>query len=224
MKEYVEERELTLLCAVDLSASQLVARSPMGRLTAAAEVAALLSFAAVYSNDRAGLLTFSDTVERFVPPGKGRRHVLRIVREIVHHAPPAPGTDLAAACDYLSRMLTRRSVVLLISDFFTSGYERALAALARRHEVIAVTLVDPLDLGLPPVGIVSVEDAENGDRLLLDTDDPRVRQRYAEAAVARATERHRALVSTGVDEIEVSLDQDVVRPLATYFRRRALTR
>ena len=224
VKEYVEERELTVLCAVDLSASQLVARPPAGRLAAAAEVAALLSFAAVYSNDRAGLLTFSDGVERFVPPAKGSRHVLRIVREIVHHAPTAPGTDLAAACDYLSRVLTRRSVVLLVSDFFASGYERALAALARRHEVMAVTLVDPLDLELPPLGIVEIEDAERGGRLLLDTDNPRVRRRYAEAAAERAVERRRALVATGVDEIEVRLDEEVIGPLVAYFRRRALAR
>lgn len=224
VKEYVEERELALLCAVDLSGSQLVARPMAGRLAAAAEVVALLSFAAVYNNDRAGLLTFSEGVERFVPPAKGSRHVLRIVREIVHHAPPAPGTDLAATCDYLSRVLTRRSVVVLVSDFLASGYERALAVLARRHEVVAVTLVDPLDLELPALGVLEVEDAERGGRLLLDTDDRRVRRSYAEAAAERAEERRRALVATGVDEIEVRVDRDVIGPLASYFRRRALRR
>lgn len=224
VKEYVEERELTLLCAVDLSASQLAASPAAGRLSAAAEVVALMSFAAVHNNDRAGLLTFSDRVERFVPPAKGSRHVLRIVREIVHHATAAPGTDLAVACEHLSHVLARRSVVLLISDFFTSGFERALSVLARRHDVIAVALVDPLDLAFPRVGILEIEDSERGERLLLDTDDPRLRRRYEAAAAERAAERRRVFAATGVDEVELRLDEQVVGPLTAYFRRRALAR
>ena len=134
VKQYVEERELNVVCAVDLSASQLVARPGSGRLGAAAEICALLSFAAAYNHDLTGLLTFSDRVERFVPPARGARHVLRLVREVLFHAPPQPGTDVAAASDYLSQVLRRRSIVFLISDLFDGGYERSLLTLARRHE------------------------------------------------------------------------------------------
>lgn len=224
VKEYVEERELAVLCAVDLSASQEAASPGTGRLGTAAEVVALMSFAALFNNDRAGLMAFTDRVERFVAPAKGSRHVLRIVREIVHPAPGALGTDIGAACEQLSRVLARRSVVVLVSDFLAAGYERSLAALSRRHEVIAVTLVDALDLALPRLGIIEVEDAERGGRVLLDTDDARARRRYEQAASERAAARRRALVSAGVDEIELRVGEAVVGPLVAYFRRRALAR
>ena len=224
VKEYVEERELAVLCAVDLSASQYAAFPDAGRLGTAAEVVALMSFAALFNNDRAGLMTFTDRVERFVAPAKGSRHVLRIVREVVHHAGRGAGTDLAVACEHLSRVLSRRSVVVLVSDFLAVGYERALAALSRRHEVIAVTLVDAFDLALPRLGIVEVEDVERGERLLLDTDDARVRRRYEQAASERAAARRRALASAGVDEIELRVGEGVVAPLVAYFRRRAMAR
>jgi uncharacterized protein (DUF58 family) len=224
VKEYVEERELSVVCAVDLSASQLVAQAPAGRLGVAAELCALLSFAAVYHNDRAGLLTFTDRVERFVTPAHGTRHVLRIVREVLHHEPARPGTSITAASDYLARILRRRSIVFFISDFYDSGYEQSLRTLARRHELLALTLTDPLDLELPDLGIVEVEDAERGTRMLLDTSDRGLRRRYAEAAEARQRDRRAALASAGVDEVPIRLDQDIVGPLVRYFRSRAARR
>ncbi|MSQ42062.1 MAG: DUF58 domain-containing protein [Dehalococcoidia bacterium] len=224
VKRYVEERELSVVCAVDLSASQLAARPASGRLGVAAEVLALLSFAAAFNNDRAGLLTFSDRVERFVPPARGPRHVLRLVREVLLHPPPHPGTSIAAAADYLGRVLRRRSIVFLITDGFDRGFEQALRALTRRHEVVAITLVDPLDLALPALGLVELEDAERGERLLLDSADRRVRRRYAQAAQARTEARRATLLATGVDEIELRLDRDYVEPLLRYFRRRAARR
>ncbi len=229
VKQYVEERELNVVCAVDLSASQLVARPASGRLGVAAEVFALLSFAAAFNNDLTGLLTFSDRVERFVPPARGARHVLRLLREVLYHPPPRPETDIAAACDYLAQVLRRRSIVFLISDLLDSGYEQSLRTLARRHEVVAVTLVDPLDLELPDLGLVEVEDAERGERLLLDSSDRDLRRRYAQAAQARARARRTALTSAGVDEVEVRLSEDLpeqgyLRPLVRYFRRRAARR
>ena len=229
VKEYQEERELNVVSAVDLSTSQLVARPVSGRLGVAAKISALLSFAASINHDRAGLLTFSDRVERFVPPARGTRHVLRLVREVLYHPPPHPGTDIGAACDYLTRVLRRRSIVFLISDLFDDGYEQSLRALARRHEVVAVTLVDPLDLELPEVGLIEVEDAEHGERLLLDASDPAVRRRYARAAQERAEARRAALASAGVDEVEVRLtdgpaERSYLEPLVRYFRRRAARR
>jgi uncharacterized protein (DUF58 family) len=224
VKQYVEERELPVVCAVDVSASQLVARAPAGRIAAAAEVAALLSFAAVHQHDRAALLTFTDQVERFVPPAHGSRHVLRLIREILRGRRAHRRTSIAAASEYLARVLRRRSIVFLISDFLDRGYERPLRTLAGRHEVIAISLVDPLDLALPDIGVVEVEDIERGTRALVDTSDRSVRRRYAEAAEERARLRRATLTAAGVDEITIRLDEDVVRPLVAYFRTRAARR
>lgn len=224
VKHYVEEREINVISAVDLSASQLAAGPRSGRLGVAAEVCALLSFAAAFNNDLTGLLTFTDRIERFVPPARGPRHVLRLVREVLFHDDPHPATDLAASLDYLSRVLRRRSIVFILSDFFDAGYEQTLRTLGRRHEVVALTLVDPLDLDLPDVGLVEVEDAELGGRVLLDSSDRGVRRRYRAAALERAEQRCATLASAGVDEVELRLDEDYVAPLLHYFRRRAALR
>jgi uncharacterized protein (DUF58 family) len=224
VKQYVEERELPVVCAVDVSASQSVARTVGGRTAAAAEVAALLSFAAVYQHDRASLLTFTDQVERFVPPARGTKHVLRIVREILRGRRTHRRTSIAAACEYLARVLRRRSIVFLISDFMDEGYERSLRTLAGRHEVIAISLVDQNDLELPDLGIVEIEDAEHGTRALIDTGDRAVRRRFAAQAAERAGARRATLAGAGVDEVIVRLDEDPVRPLVAYFRTRAARR
>ena len=224
VKHYVEEREVNVVSVVDLSASQLAARSPSGRLGVAAQVCALLSFAAASNNDRSGLLTFSDRVERFVPPARGTRHVLRLVRDILFHPPPHSGTDLAAATDYLSRVLRRRSIIFLLSDFFDAGYEQSLRTLARRHDVVAISLVDPLDLALPDAGMIEVEDAESGERVLVDSSSAGVRRRFRQHALERADQRRNTLAAAGVEEIELRLDEDYVAPLLRYFRRRAARR
>jgi uncharacterized protein (DUF58 family) len=224
VKEFVEERELAVVCAVDISRSALVARPESGRLGAAAELVALLGFAAALNHDRAGLLTFGGAIERFVPPLKGPRHVLRIVREVLQHDEPRPGSDIAAATDYLTRVLPRRSAVFVLSDWFSEDYVESLRALSRRHEVAAIVLVDPVDLALPEMGIVEMEDAETGRRVLLDSGDERTRERYARAAALRAERRHAMLAAAGVDEIEVRLDRDIVDPIAEYFRLKARRR
>ena len=146
---------------------------------------------------------------------------MRIVRDVLQHELPHRGTSVGLACEYLARVLRRRSLVFLLSDFFDTGYEQALRTLARRHEVVAVSLVDPLDLELPDAGIVELEDAERGGRLLLDTSDRGVRERYAAAAAERAEARTAALAAAGVDQVEVPLDGDHLDPIAAYFHRRA---
>lgn len=224
VKEFVEERELSVVCAVDISDSQLVAHRRDGRLGAAAELTALLGFAAAQHHDRVGMLTFAGEVERFVPPKRGVNHVLRLVRDVVRHAPPSPGTSIAAACDYLSRALRRRSVVFLISDFLDEGYVDSLRTLARRHDVIALVLVDPADEELPDLGIVRFAGAEDGAAQIVDTGNAGLRSRYAAAAVDRAAERRRLLATAGVDEVEIRLDGNLVDPIARYFRTRAMRR
>ena len=224
VKEYVEERELPVVCAVDVSASQRAAHPALGRLGLAAELTALLALSAAYHNDRSGLLLFSAGIERFVPPRRGTRHALRLVRELAGFEGAPRGSDLAGACDYLVRVLGRRSVVFVITDGFVAGFEASLRALARRHEVIGLTLVDRLDLELPNLGLVELRDAETGARVLVDSGDREARRLFAEAAQRRATTRRDAFRSAGVDEIELALDGDYVRPLLAYFRQRATNR
>ncbi|MDO9446105.1 MAG: DUF58 domain-containing protein, partial [Dehalococcoidia bacterium] len=163
VKEYVEERDLTVVCAVDRSASMLAAHGAGGRVRAAAELVALLGFAAAYNHDRTALLTFSDRIEAFVPPKRGPRHVIRQIRDVLQ-ADLAAGkrTTITPAIEYLGRVLGRRSVIFLISDFLDDGYEAALQTLARRHEVIALTLIDSLDEALPDLGLIELEDIERG--------------------------------------------------------------
>ncbi|MEI7925044.1 MAG: DUF58 domain-containing protein [Chloroflexota bacterium] len=225
VKQFVEERDLSVMCVVDRSASTRVGTPERGRFGAAAELVALLAFAATQNGDRAGLLTFSDAPDVYLKPERGTRHALRLVRDVLA-AEPAFGrrTKIADAVDYLGRVLRRRSVVFVISDFLDAGYEEALRGLARRHEVVALVLVDPVDGAIPNMGMVAVADAETGERMWVDTGDARVRERYAEAAAARAEARRRAIASCGVEEITIPISGDVIAPLAAYFRRRAQSR
>jgi len=223
VKEYVEERELTVICAVDVSASALAARPVRGRFEAAAETVALLGFSAAFNHDRAGLLLFDEGVRAFVPPRRGARHVTRLIGDVLRAQAAASGrrTDIGAATDYLGPVLRRRSMVFLISDFIATGYEEPLRRLARRHEVIAISLIDPLDIAMPDVGIVEMVDVERGGRVMLDSSDAGVREAYAAAAANRAAQRRRTLAMASVDEVQVHLDREVTTPLVAYFRRRA---
>ncbi len=222
VKEFVEERDLSVVCVVDRSPSMLAATPEGGRLRAAAELVALLGFAAAYNNDRTGLLMFSDDVDAYVEPRRGTRHVLRQVRDVLlADIAPGRGTAMAPALDHLSRVLRRRSVVFVISDFFTSGYAQSLQTLARRHEVIALTLTDPLDLELPNVGLLDAVDAETGRRMLVDTGSRAVREAYRDAAAQRGAARDLRLTRSGVDRVAIAVDRDVADPVAAFFRRRA---
>jgi len=222
VKEYVEERDLTMVCAVDRSASMLAAHPESGRVRAAAEVVALLGFSAAYNNDRTGLLTFSDGVDGFVEPKRGPRHVLRLVRDVMQTEITARrGTSMAPALDHLSRVLRRRSIVFVVSDFLTSGYAQSLQTLARKHDVVAIVLIDPLDEALPDVGLLDVVDIEDGTRMVVDTGDRGVRGRYAAAAAARAGARDTRLSRAGVDRIDIRIEGDIADPIAAFFRRRA---
>ncbi len=225
VKQFVEERDLSVMCVVDRSASARVGTPERGRFGAAADLVALLAFAATQNGDRAGLLTFSDAPDVYLKPERGTRHALRLVRDVLAAEPDfGRRTKIADAVDYLGRVLRRRSVVFVISDFLDAGYEEALRGLARRHEVVALVLVDPVDGALPDMGMVAVADAETGERMWVDTGDARVRARYAEAAAARAEARRRAIASCGVEEITIPVTGDVIAPLAAYFRRRAQSR
>jgi uncharacterized protein (DUF58 family) len=224
VKRFVEERELTVILAVDGSASTRFGTQGQLKRERAAEIAAVLGLAASRNNDRAGGLLFAEGVERYVPPRKGKTHVLRLVRDILMFDPPARGTDLKAAIEFLMRVLHRRSVIFLLSDFLDQGYERPLRALATRHDVVALVLEDRRDRELPDIGLIEVVEPESGARRWLDTGSARVRQAYAETAARAAAARLGSLQRAGVDVVAVDTLADYVDPLRRFFERRERAR
>lgn len=221
VKRFVEERELTVMLAVDISPSQAFGSGDMSKREVAAEVAAVLALSAVRNNDKVGLVTFTDRIETVVRPGKGRRHALRIVRELLFAPARGHGTDISGAIDYVATVLHRRAIIFLMSDFQDQGYEGVLRIAGRRHDVIAVTATDPRELALPNAGLIEVQDAESGAAMLIDTADRRLRRRYAEAAAAQRETRRQSLRASGIDQIDLRTDEPYVAPLIAYFQRRA---
>ena len=220
VKQYVEERELTVMLIVDVSASEAFGSGEQTKRQIAAEVGALLAYTAVQNNDKVGLIAFSDRIERYLPPQKGPRHVLRVIRELLYLRPSGQGTSIAEATDFLQRVLHRRGVVFLLSDFLDSGFEPALRVVARRHDVTAIVIGDEREQELPSVGLVELVDAETGERLLVDTGDVRVRDLYARQANARRASIRRGLAALNIDQVELDTRRSYVEPLIAYFRRR----
>lgn len=221
IKQYVEERELTVLLLVDVSASGGYGSTGQSKREVATELAALLAFSAIRNNDKVGLVAFTDRVEKFLPPRKGREHVLRVVRELLYLTPSGRGTDIAAALGYVDRMLKRKSVVFLISDFIAAGYESTLRVAGKRHDVIAVTITDPLEQALPDAGLVLLEDAETGASVLVDAGDTKTRAEYQRLAAEALARRDRQLQSVKVDRVDVLTHQSYVEPLAKFFKSRS---
>lgn len=221
VKQHVEERELTVILLIDASASGNFGTISQMKGELAVELCAVLAFSAIRNHDKIGMLAFTDEVERYIPPKKGRKHVLRVIREMLYLQPQRRGTRIQAALDYLNRMLKRKAVVFLVSDFLDSGYERALRVTSRKHDVIPITITDPRELELPPVGLLEVEDAETGEMLLLDTFDPEVRVAYYELGQQRQAERARLFRSMKLDVIDVRTDRPYTQTLLNFFHRRA---
>jgi uncharacterized protein (DUF58 family) len=220
VKRYAEERERTVLLAADLSASLDFGSRGTTKREVAAELAALVAFAAVANRDRVGLVLFSDRVERYVPPGGGPRHAQRVVRDVLAHAPAGRGTDLAGALAFLLRVARRRATAFVLSDFRAAGAGPALRLAGRRHDLVAVRVSDPLEEALPDAGLVQFADAETGRPLLVDTSHPGVRAGHARAAALRR-ERVRAQTrAAGVDLVEATTEGGHLDALVDYFRRR----
>ena len=220
IKKYIEERELTVLLVVDVSPSSAFTSSAMTKRELAAEVAATLAFAAVANNDRVGLIAFTDQVEEYIPPGKDRRNVLRILRELLYLEPRGRTTRIGAALSYVARVTKRRAIVFILSDFFDDGYEKQLRAAALRHEIVALTLNDPREAVLPDVGLLELEDAETGRRVVVDTSERGVREAYSRRAEEARIRRRRSLAAAGVEEVELRTDRGYVEPLLRAFRSR----
>jgi uncharacterized protein (DUF58 family) len=236
VKVFVEEREMTVMLAVDLSASERFGTQRAPKARVASEVAALLAFSAIRNNDRVGLILSTSKVERIVPPKKGEKHVMRVVREILgFEAPPAAGarreahrvpplgaaTDLKSALEALAHVARRRSVAFVVSDFFATGYERALALASAKHDVIPVVLVDKRDMELPDVGLATFEDLESGEMVVVDTSDKRVRLHHKAAMLRLRDVRRQLFLKLGLDAIEIETGKSFVQPIRDLFARRA---
>jgi uncharacterized protein (DUF58 family) len=254
VKVFVEEREMTVMLVVDLSASEQFGTRRAAKTRVASEVAALLAFSAIRNGDRVGLIMATDKVERIVPPKKGEKHVMRVVREILGFTPSAvddapaqagkrrpaspaaqagrrPGrrgepvlgaaTNIKAALEALVHVSRRRSIAFIVSDFYDTGYERALALASAKHDVVPVVLVDPRDIELPDVGLASFEDLESGEDLIVDTGDPSVRAWYAAAMKKIVKERRASFHKLGLDSVDIETNGSFVRPLRDLFARRA---
>jgi len=221
VKVFTEEREMTVMLLVDLSASERFGSVTRPKIETVAEVAALLAFSAIKNNDRVGLILFTDRVEKMIPPKKGRGHVMRVITEILNADPEGEGTDLREALDTLGHVARRRSVAFLVSDFIADQYERTLKIAAARHDLIPIQVVDPREEELPDVGLALFEDLETGDVLEVDTGDPRVRKAYGKRVRRQRQKREELFRRLSIDHITVQTDRDYVRPLTDLFRRRA---
>lgn len=223
VKRFVEERELTVMLLVDASASGKFATVNRFKQEIAAELAAVLAFSAISNNDKVGVLIFTDQVELFIPPRKGRRHVLRLIRDLLAFEPVGHGTNLKLGLDTINNLLKRRSILFLISDFLTppDSYRAALQFSNRRHDVIAVTLSDPREHELPNVGLLALEDAETGQIRWVDTGSRQWRQAFVERVNELKTARDRVFRKAKVDRIDISTDAEYVTPLTRFFERRA---
>lgn len=220
VKLLAEERELTVMLMVDVSGSGQFGSVSRFKNELAAELCAVLAISAIKNNDKVGLIVFSDDVEHYIPPSKGRRHVLRVIREVLFYKPKGRGTNIPAALRYLNSVTKRRAVAFLVSDFLAEGYEVGLRMANKRHDVIAVQVTDPREESLPDVGLVCVRDAESGRESLVNTSDKEVRARYAKAAGERARVRQQVFQRTRVDVIEVRTDRPYVDAIYRFFRMR----
>ena len=220
VKRYLEERELAVAFAVDFSASKRFGSRLRTKGDLATEVCAVLALAAARNNDRVGALFFTDRVERMVPARKGRRQVLRIVSELLSFEPAGTGTDLTTALEYLDTVLRRRSVVFIVSDFLTAGYDSAVARLARRHDVIAVQISDPRERNLPAAGVIALQEPESGAWRHIDTGIPGVREEFRRQMAGFDLALERRLRERGVDLIRLATDSSYAEPLIAFFRRR----
>ena len=221
VKVFDEERELTVMLVVDVSASgDFGSRSRM-KGEVAVEICAVLAFSAITNNDKVGLIIFSDRIEKFVPPRKGRRHGLRVLRELLYFQPEGRGTDVAGALGYLARVVRRRAVVFVVSDFFDTGYQKALAVAGRRHDTIVIRMGDPRERELPAVGYIELEDAETGEQLTVNVSDPAFREAFDHDVTETRTTLEREFRKTGIDVIEISTDRPYADRLMRFFRQRA---
>lgn len=224
VKKFVEERELSIVLVVDVSASHGFGSQAMLKRELAAELACALAMSALHNHDQVGLVLFSDRIERYVSPRKGRGHVNRLVREILNANPAGRGTDYRGTVDFLMQVIKHRSVVFFISDFLTGGFEKPLRLATTRHDVVPVMLADPRERSLPDVGLIRLDDPETGESVVLDTSSSKVRKEYQRLTAEQRAARVGAFRALGLDFLELSTDQGYVKPLIKFFQARQARR
>jgi uncharacterized protein (DUF58 family) len=220
VKRYIEERELTVMLAVDLSGSERFGTRGRFKSELASELAAVLAMSAIRNNDRVGAVLFTDRIEHVVPPRKGRRHALRLMRDLLVWEPEGTKTDLPAALEFTGKMVAHKSIIFVVSDFQAPDLEHPLKLLAQRHDVIAVTVDDPSERTLPDIGLARFIDPETGDTIDIDTSDANVRRKFGEAVEEEINSRRRLLRRLAIDEVPVHTDGSIVEPLIRFFRAR----
>lgn len=220
VKKFREERELVVMLVVDHSRSGEFGTRQQFKNELAAEICAVLAFAAIFNNDKVGMILFTDEVERYIPPKKGTSHVLRLVREALSFEPRRSGTSLTTTLQFLNRVQKRKSVVFLISDFFDRDYQKALTISGRRHDLIAIRIIDPREQLVPPVGLVELEDAETGLRVVVDTGDPNVLESFRRRAADHERRVAEAFKKSRTDRIAIQTGKSYIEPLVAFFRQR----
>lgn len=221
IKVFEEERELTVVLMVDVSSSGNFGTAEQFKREIAAELSAVLAFSAIKNNDKVGLMIFSDKIEKFIPPRKGKKHVLRVIREILFYKPQDSATNLNVALEYLSRIIKRKSTVFLISDFLTENFEKALHVANRKHDIIAINITDPREVVLPDVGLIELVDAETGELVSVDTGSSQIRNDFYNSAHGHLTELKQLFRSIGVDQIDILTDRSYIDPITKFFKMRS---
>ncbi|MDI6704298.1 MAG: DUF58 domain-containing protein [bacterium] len=221
VKKFVEERELTVMLLIDASGSERFGTHKKLKSEIAAEVSSILAFSAIRNNDKVGMIIFTDQVEKFVIPKKGRNHILRIIREILYFKPSHRKTDINKGLEYLNEVLKRKAVVFLISDFKAKGYERALRITNKRHDVIAITITDPREMELPALGFLELEDLETGEFFLVDTKSEKFRKEFIKYNLEQERARRGLFQSMNLDNIHISTHKSYIEPLVEFFKDRA---
>ncbi len=224
IKRFSEERELTIIFAVDVSKSQFFGTTSKSKLDVVAEIVSVLSFAATANSDRTGLLLFSDDIEEYIPASKGQSHNLRMVRDLLAFEPKGVKTDISSAVDFLQNVLDRKAIIFILSDFFDSGWEDKLKIAGMKHDVIALNVVDPLEKSLPNLGLLTVSDSENGNSMVIDTSSKRYRDKYKKEYLKRSKYLMQTLSKCGVSQIVIDSDKEWIDRVSLFFSRREISR
>jgi uncharacterized protein (DUF58 family) len=221
VKKFKEERELTVIFLVDASSSGQFGTKDRLKEEIAAELCSVLAYSATKNNDKVGMVIFTDRIEKYIPPKKGRYHVLRLIREVLYFKPENKGTDINLALEFLGRVIKRKAIIFLISDFLSGEFEKLLRIANKKHDVIAIRITDPRELELPDVGFLELEDAETGEQILIDTTDPTVRKSFSDSAYRERSVLDRTFRSMDLDNMQILTDKPYIEPLMGFFRLRA---
>jgi uncharacterized protein (DUF58 family) len=220
VKKFVEERELTVFILIDMSASSKFGTKTQLKSEIAAEISALLSFSAIKNNDKVGMIIFTNKIEKYIPPKKGRTHILRIIREILLFKPESKETDLNVALNYLNKITKRRAIVFLISDFISPDFYKAIAVTNKKHDLIAITLKDPREKSLPKAGFIFLEDAETSEELIIESFNPLFHKKFNEITNQKDKELEKIFNKMNIDYIKIDTEKPYINPLIAFFKMR----